>query len=152
MENIYLEKIAGWKKKFEQTSAGKAMGSTQGITNASLLAGLGQSKPTGSFNTGSKKVVSQGGFFGYGAKKSLTNAGTMKATGDVLANKAPVADRLAAMKAKAPAAPKGILSRAVGLAKKHPFAAGAVAAGTALAGASAISGRKKEQPAMAYYQ
>jgi TPP-dependent trihydroxycyclohexane-1,2-dione (THcHDO) dehydratase len=188
MNNIYLEKIAGFAQKLNETKAGggnKALSvrthiDAKGVagrklgapTNANILAGLGSSSKMHSFNTGSKNQMSVNNktFMGLGQKstKVTVDAKQMKQTGDVLAansihdrlagnrHAAKVKSEMAALKAgpaKAEATGvKGILGKAVGLARKNPKTAIAGGIGAGLLGAKALSGKKQDEMPQGYYQ
>jgi hypothetical protein len=188
MENVYLEKIAGWADKMNSTEAAggnRALSSRTHIpangtpgrklgapTNAAMLAGLGSSSKMHAVNTGDK--VKKTGLSGLLAGKGnkMQDAGKTRMTGDTLAAST-IQDRLAAnkkgaanaaMMAKAheankaamgarsaPTGAKGLVHKALGMAKRNPLAAGAIGLGAAAVGASAMSGKKNDNQ-QGYYQ
>ncbi len=161
MTNIYLEKVA--QLGLMEKVAGNAYKShleakglnTSGMSNASILAGLGQSNRTFSVPAGDKAPIFKRGLGGIGPKKQtgMAPSGAVRQTGDVLA-KGDLASRLSAYKARprpaapAPAGARALVGKALGLVRRHPIAA---AGGALAAGVAAGRLTKRTEPATQAY-
>ena len=181
--NKYIEKIASTRLSREVNRLGLPGSGADGqpkLGAAALNKAYTGESPTGQVLSGGiTRTPTRSFFSGRVTGEKISPNTATRATGDILARRPSLADRLAAKKSGTfvpgtgpsvkpnipgakplvgnvpKAAPQGILSKALSMAKRHPLAAG-LAGATALGGlayaAGNRSGQQSAQPQGMYYQ
>lgn len=164
-ENVYLQKSASkWARRAAKTTQGQELGITSDlngaggkiqmgsnrITNNDLLGKINSAQPGHAVLQGGAAPIKQRGFMGLGKEKTIgfTPNTATRLSGDALAAKGE-GSVLAKSVANKAEAGKGILSKALGFAKRNPIATGVAA----LAGGVAIGSKlgQSKQPQQQYY-